>query len=303
MRSTHFQFEHKVFAVEGARFALSAEREPMFYVTLGKLDAALRLPLLCSEFGIAPESPDGRLLAVVAEGLRYVKEIRPGDSVPRELLDGSASWSVEEWHLVRARQRLVVQLAAHRGGRDAARLDDAGLTQLADDPETKRRFAAGLDDIADRLQLAGGRAAVEARLELIAREFAYIEALRERFDLVRGILDKTEQVVRAFRGDRGMVQDVSRIRTLLLKPLGQIAARFDELYADTGEIAGVLRMLDAHVTLIRQVRDELHARLLPWDPVVAQWQMLVPSRSPATEAAVRQLYQFAAQHFAQGKDW
>jgi hypothetical protein len=302
MRSTHFQFEHKVFAVEGARFALGAEREPMFYVTLGKLDAALRLPLLRSEFGIAPESPDGKLLAVVAEGLRYVKEIRPGDSVPRELLDGSASWHVEEWHLLRARQRLVVQLAANRDGRDAARLDDAGLTQLADDPETKRRFTAALDDIADRLQLEGGKA-VEARLEAIAREFAYIEALRERFDLVRCALDKTEQVARAFRGDRGMLQDISRVRTLLMRPVAHIAARFDELYADTGEVAGVLHMLDAHVTLVRQTRDDLHTRLMLWDPVVAQWQMLVPSRSPATEAAVRQLYQFAAQHFAQGKDW
>jgi hypothetical protein len=302
MRSTHFQFEHKVFAVEGARFALGAEREPMFYVTLGKLDAALRLPLLRSEFGIAPESPDGKLLAVVAEGLRYVKEIRPGDSVPRELLDGSASWHVEEWHLLRARQRLVVQLAANRDGRDAARLDDAGLTQLADDPETKRRFTAALDDIADRLQLEGGKA-VEARLEAIAREFAYIEALRERFDLVRCALDKTEQVARAFRGDRGMLQDISRVRTLLMRPVAHIAARFDELYADTGEIGGVLLMLDAHVALVRQTRDDLHTRLMLWDPVIAQWQMLVPSRNPATEAAVRQLYQFAAQHFAQGKDW
>jgi hypothetical protein len=304
MRSTHFRFQHKVFAVDGARFAMGADQQPMFYVTLGKLAAALRLSLLCSEFGIAPDSEDGKLLAVVEQGLRFVKEIRPGDSIPRELLDGSASWSVEAWHVRRARLRLTLQVASPDGGREAVKLDENGLTQIADDPQTRKRYEGALDDLARRLGLAGdGRREVEARLDALAREFAYIEALRERYDHVRMVVEKTQEVARAFRGDRGMVQDVSRVRTLLLRPLGEMGSRFDALYAETGDIAAALGRLDACFSLIRQARDDLHAQLMPWDAVAERWEKLQPARNAPTEAAIRQLYQFAAQHYAQGQSW
>ena len=40
-----------------------------------------------------------------ARGVRFVKEIRPKDSIPSELLDGTASWSYEERHNASARAR------------------------------------------------------------------------------------------------------------------------------------------------------------------------------------------------------
>ena len=36
------------------------------------------------------------MLKPVAQGLKYVKDIRPGDTIPRELLDGTASWSIDK---------------------------------------------------------------------------------------------------------------------------------------------------------------------------------------------------------------
>jgi len=99
--STHFIFEHKIFSVPGARFALTGpDRIPALRVDVGEHEASIPLDSLCQEFKIDPNSQDGELLEQVRDGLRYVRDIRPGDTIPRELLDGSASWSVDEEHKV-----------------------------------------------------------------------------------------------------------------------------------------------------------------------------------------------------------
>jgi hypothetical protein len=106
-RSTHFMFDHKVFTLKGARFALTEDGStPAFHVELGALVASLPLSTLRTEFSIDRDAGDGVLLAIVEKSLRFVKEIRPGDSIPRELLDGSASWSVESRHRLRAKAHL-----------------------------------------------------------------------------------------------------------------------------------------------------------------------------------------------------
>jgi hypothetical protein len=72
--STHFIFEHKVFGVEGCYFSL---------MPLGDEMAAVAMESLRQEFGIADDSGDGQLLDIVAKSLKYVREIRPNDSVPQ----------------------------------------------------------------------------------------------------------------------------------------------------------------------------------------------------------------------------
>src|SRR4051812_38964360 len=107
-RSTVFDFEHKVFKIAGGRFALSRTNGlPVYYVPLGELEATLPLENLCAEFAIRDESPDALLLGVIERSLHHVKEIRSGDSIPRELLDGTASWSVEERHRAIAHGRIA----------------------------------------------------------------------------------------------------------------------------------------------------------------------------------------------------
>ncbi len=106
-RSTHFLFEHKVFTLKGARFALTEDGStPAFHVELGTLIASLPLGTLRGEFASIAIRRMTSLLTVVEKSLRFVREIRPGDSIPRELLDGTASWSVEERHRLRAKAHL-----------------------------------------------------------------------------------------------------------------------------------------------------------------------------------------------------
>lgn len=103
-----FAFAHRVFAAPNAHFKLDEQTgEPVFAVDLGDLKAMLGFDTLRRSFAIAPASSDDRLLEAVARGLRHVRRIRPGDAIPAELLDGSASWKVEARHAAQAKARLA----------------------------------------------------------------------------------------------------------------------------------------------------------------------------------------------------
>ena len=66
--------------------------------------------VLRREFDLGDESNDAKLLDSVAKSLKYVKQIRPNDLIPQEILDGTASWSVEDRHRAVARDRLAAFL-------------------------------------------------------------------------------------------------------------------------------------------------------------------------------------------------
>ena len=74
--STHFVFEHKVFSAEGCRFEAEAGT-PKFLMPLGEEMAAISLASLRQEFDLGDGSRDAKLLDIVAQSLKYVKQIRP----------------------------------------------------------------------------------------------------------------------------------------------------------------------------------------------------------------------------------
>ena len=77
-RSTHFLFEHKVFTLKGARFALTEDGStPAFHVELGALVASLPMGTLRAEFSFDRDLPDGVLLAIVEKSLRLSKRSAP----------------------------------------------------------------------------------------------------------------------------------------------------------------------------------------------------------------------------------
>src|SRR4051794_319703 len=87
-----FDFEHKVFSLASCVFRKAHDGSCIvLQCPLGDVVAALPIQTLCATFEIAPGSNDAALLKRVAEALKYVKQVRPGDSVPSEILDGRAS--------------------------------------------------------------------------------------------------------------------------------------------------------------------------------------------------------------------
>jgi hypothetical protein len=304
-RSTHFVFEHKVFNVEGAYFAPGTDdTAPLFHVVLGDIKGAMTLDSLRTEFGIKNESSDGKLLGVIERSLRFVKKIHPNDSIPREILDGSASWQVEDRHREVANSRLSYQLATWLSGKESVVSDADQLQMLVEDPAIKKRVLEGLEKVAEKLGLGkDNKSEVVNRIDVLARELAYIEALRERVGAVRMIQDKLVGAAKVYARDRHTLDEISRMQVLVRKPMAEFAGLFKSIDSETGEIVALLQNLQARVDFIRNMRDELHFMLMKWDELIALWQEQPIERSDAFFPLFKKTYQFLAQHYRPGTDW
>lgn len=304
-RSTHFLFENKVFSVPGAFFSFARDsNEPVYNVQLGEMWGKIAFRTLREAFGIDDNSPDATLLGVVDRGLKYVKTIRPGDSIPRELLDGTASWRVEDQHLQIARGRITVQLVSWITGKETLITDRAQLEQVVEDPQTKQRAQQAFSELARRLGLPEERKQeIVDKVESIARELSYIEALRDRYGQVQHILSGLAQTGRIYKTDRQIQSDLSRMMALVKQPILDFEDIFGQLDAQTGEIVAVLKSYDSQLGFIRRMRDELHTRLMLWDDVIYAWEGEPIERGPELEARLKKTYHFLAQHFLVTKVW
>jgi hypothetical protein len=301
--STLFEFAHPAFRAPDARFLLGSDGQPCMALKLGELDALVPLSSFAKEFDLAG-TPDGALLELVVSGLKFVKVIRPGDSIPREILDGTASWSVSDEHLETARGRLTLQLYSFLGGQERVLADPIEIMQMVDDPGVRTRIEGGRGTILSRLGLEPDRAAeIDARLDRFARDLAYLVALRERAGSIARLMDKVAALRRVYRRDRTVDEELIRVNNLLQKPINRFNKFFAEADAHTGEILSILANVDQHLAYVREQRDTAHLQLMKWDELLPVWDTLVPDISSATEGAIRRLYQFLAQNFLAESSW
>lgn len=303
--NTHFVFHHRVFQLPDARFELSGrERHPVMRVELGDIDAVIPIDDVASEFGIAPDSPDGKLLVTVSNSLKFVKDIRPGDSIPSELLDGTASWRVEDHHRELAKNRLMVQVATWLTGDESVILDMAELRRMSTDSDMQQKVREGISKIAESLGLGTDRRdEVLDMIDRFARELCYVEALRDRYNAARGIASKLQRVGKLYKDDKHFYEEVRRAGILMRPAIQGFNSLFDQVDAQTSEIMAVLKTYDAMVKYVREIRDELHQRLIIWDKAIEMWNINVEKRNDRIRDAVRETYRFVAFHFPQTHDW
>jgi hypothetical protein len=304
-RSTHFLFDHKVFTLEGCRFVLSKSTdEAVMRFKLGKVEAEVAIDKLGNEFKIDPKSFDGQLLDMVVKGLKYVREIRPGDTIPNELIDGTASWRVDDRHYNLAKARLTIQMVTWLTGGESVISSPAELEQLVEDPSTKSRVKEAFKVIANKLALSGDpEEVVETRIEGLAKELSYIEALRERGSHLRDVRNGLDVAHRVYKNERNLREEIIRMQTLSLPPMTDIENRFAQVDAQTGEILSMLGKYEQNIRYIREMRDDLHQTLLPWEEVFTEWEMVATEKGGPFEAVLKKTYQFLARNFSQAKQW
>ena len=304
-KPTHFVFEHQVFAVKDACFALSpTSGEACYNVPLGDVLASLPIDTVASSFGIGKNSTDAQLLGIVKSSLKFVKEIRPGDSVPSEILDGTASWKVEPHHREIARARISVQLTSWMTGKHVDSIDAAELEMIASNPETKKKVQEALDMMAEKLGLTGeSKKDVVNRFEELAREMSYIEALRDRFVKIQRLNANFAGLAGIYKRERTILEEIMRIRVLMKRPVDDIASLFEQIDVNTGEIMNTMRKFAAQIRYIRGSRDDLHQRFMRWDDLLAKWDGVPMEQGAVVDRLVRATYQFVARHFPQGNDW
>lgn len=303
-RSTHFAFQHKVFSIKDAVFKLSSTEEPLFHVNLGDLKCGIAIRSMRGEFGIRSDSDDGKLLDLIEKALRFVKEIRPGDSIPKELLDGSCSWSVQDRHRKLAHNRMTVQLASWLSGGESDINDASQLDKIANDPETKQRVQKAFAEAAEKIGLGRDRASeVIDRFETLARELAYIEALRERFQHVRLIMVKLAEMSQIYKQERAIMEELVRVQTLMRNPDGELQNDFGLVDAHTCEIVNMLKKIDMQLAFIRSNRDDLHYKLMKWDDLIGKWESTKIEKGEVLENLMRATYRFVAQHYPVRSNW
>ncbi len=302
--STHFVFEHKVFNVEGCLFEAEADAQK-FLMPLGEDMAAISLASLRREFDLGDGSVDAKLLDIVAKSLKYVKQIRPNDSIPREILDGTASWSVEDRHRAAARDRLRSQMITLFSGREGEVIGLDQIEKLAEDPKFKKQLQETFAMIAEKLGLGRERKQeVINKIEQLGQELSYIEGLRERFQTVTDIARKVNRLSKLY-DDAAMINDeLGRVKALLQVARSEFGAIFDAVDAQTREILTVLRSFDLYVQHIRDARDDLHHRFMDWDETIEQWQAeAAMERSDEVELLIKQTYRFLAMKFTRTQKW
>jgi len=298
-------FEHKFFtSFEDLYFRITDEGEPVAVIKLASNDAILAFDGLRREFGLKDDSPDGRMLTRIAEGLQFVRGLRVGDDLPKEVTCREASWEPQERHIMIARQRLTMQLVTWLTGDEHIFTSVEELLQLAQDPQVKKNVSLAFSEAAEELGLGRERREeVVAYIERLSRELAYVEAERDIFADVKRIDEKIQGLRRVYSSERSMIDTTDQVARLSQRAIKLFQDLFDEVDAQTGEILSMLKNIDAQLDYIRTVRDKLFCRLTPWEEFIRVWKMLFVVRSDENTNRIRDIYQFLAPRFMQVNDW
>jgi len=301
----HCILEHRMFSVLSAPLFRRAEGGdlPMMVVTLGENNAAVSLASLQAEFGIADDSPDGRMLGLIARALDFVVCLRPGDPLPSEVLSGKASWQPAPAHLRLATAKLRLQLVAWLNagaGTANAEFSPERLLHAEDDPRVRQQVQEAFDRAAKELG-AADREEVIRMVESLAEELAYIEALRDR--LLRRVRLTAAKIVRLTRvspATGSTTVTLSQVHRLITTALKQLDLRFDELDAASSEVMPALQNIETHRAFIRSRRDWLFCSLRAWEPILDAWD-----QAPAgiQSSLMDRTYHFLAPRFMAVTEW
>jgi plasmid stabilization system protein ParE len=247
---------------------------------------------------------DVKMLDKVAEGLQFVRGLRPGDRLPKEVTTREASWEPQDRHRRIAYQRLTMQLVTWLTGNEHVISSVAELAQVADDPQVKKNIQLAFTEAAEELGLGReNRDEVVRYIETLAKELAYIEALRDTFGEVQKIDEKLQGLRRIYGADRSMIDTTDQVGRLSQRALKVFQDYFDQVDAQTGEILAMLKNIENQIGYIRQVRDALHCRLLPWEDFIQIWKTVFIVRSDDNTNKIRDIYQFLAPRYMQFNDW
>ena len=299
------RFEHKFFSsFEYLYFRLTDAGEAVAVIKLANNDAILSFEGMRREFMFREDNPDAQMLVKVAAGLAFVRGLRPGDELPKEITTREASWQPGEKHLLIARQRLTMQLVTWMTGEEHIFTTVEELMQMAQNPDVRKNINLAFAEAAEELGLGRARREeVVGYIEKLAHELAYIEYERDIMMEVRRVDEKVQGLRRLYSVDRTLMDTADQVARLSQRAIKLFQDNFDQVDAQTGEIMAMLKNIDNQTDYLRNVRDELHQRLLPWEDFIRIWKTIYVVRSDENTARLRDLYQFLAPRFMQVNDW
>lgn len=300
------QLQHKFFAsMENPYFRISPETEkPGMYFRMADNPVVLNLPGIKREFKLEGH-PDGVMLDWIAAGLRFVKALMIGDVIPAELRTGEASWQLEPRHVQVAYSKLAGQLMGWITGAGFDVTDAKMLEDMANDATFKEEVTEAFEQAAQELGLAGaeGREQVVKYIERLAAEWAYVEAVRERFAKIVKLRAKLTELEGKYRNDPMEAERVERCRALLVTGIEEWHSRFQTIDADHADVMGALRDVETRIAALRDTRDDLWQRMLVWDDLLREWDFAVIKRSAECLKLIDKTYRFLAPRYMEVDEW
>lgn len=314
---------HPVFTRFGEVLFRPAEADgaPVMIFPLGGSTAAIPLRSLQQEFGINPDSPDGRMLGLVVRALDFVAELRPGELLPLEVVGGGASWQPGAQHQRVAEERLRLQLVGTFNGVPGnsvpgnslpdggvpvpswASMDPQAVLYAAAEPGMDARLRSAATQAAAVLGLPNA-AAVVRLMAAAAHELGFIEALRDRLLRRAGaMLARVDALGGSLGCNSGAVELLSRVRRLAGIAYDKMRTRFAELEACTAQVIEVLRDLDGWHGMVRLHRDWLYSSLRAWEGILVAWEGGGTAWSQDTWGLLRRTYRFLAPRFMPVQEW
>jgi hypothetical protein len=297
---THFVFESRLFAIPGLWFALTSDlRDAAAFIPMGTHVACVPLPKLGEAFGIKPLSHDGEMLGRVARALDHVARVSPGERIPTEIVDGTASWKAEAGHVDAARVRLALALAA------ASPTLRALLGPVRGGPGElagEGRVGEVLAQAPAALGIEGDPADLARRVGEAVHECAYVEALRERVGMFGPLADRIGAAVGRFAEDREMRGFAVLTQALVRRP-GQecrdLLSAHDARVRDPARLVGDWPREIGHV---RHTRDRVHRIVEDWTPVERAWEA-PPGAAADLARLLRETHHYAALRYSNERVW
>jgi len=306
---THIAFDHAFFhTIENTSFRTREDtHEPVMITVLDEHEVSLKFSGIKTELSLEDGSAyaaDAKMLDIVAEGLKYVRELRIGDKVPSEMTSGRASWAVTDEHRAIAHNRVTMQLVSWMSGEEMLLTDPDQLAQVVDDPKTKEKISQAFTAAAKALGIEEERREdVLALIANLANELSYIEALRDEFHEILRIRQTVQGLEKAYKHEHSVLDTITPLTRLLRIVIEGFVDSFEQLDAQTGEILAALTNIAQVSRFIRQNRDDLHRRLWAWESLIEDWQGVAAHRSTKAERLLDELYHFLAQRYLPRDEW
>lgn len=302
------EFEHRFFSsFEESQFRLDEnEGVPVYAFVLGQQEVSLPFSGIKREFNLPEFAADAVMLNTVEHALRFINVLQNGDPIPPEVLTGDASWEPNSMHIQAARNRLSAKLVGWNLDQEVPLTDPVALEKFVEQfvtDETVRyallRLSAEFD------QGTEGASLLSATMKEATSEFAYIEALRERYLAVRRVGDRLRRLRREFAHLASVVADVDPVSRLISIPIRSLGQSLVEVDARMGDIVSLFRNFSFHRNSIREIRDDMYSRLAPWNEITESWSQLGGKVSDPYEVTplLRDLYRFLAPRYMPADNW
>ena len=299
------QLTHPGFRLLGEPvFRLSGGSQvPSMVVELESQAAVLPLRSIAREFGLEPDSADGKMLKLIEEALDFVVAVRIGDTLPSEL-QGIASWEPVDQDLRVAASRTwhaLVRCVFARTGQSFTIPGGPALGWEAD-PANQPLAREAIAGAACQLgEISPDE--TRARVASVIVELAFIESLRRM--LTRGISGIADKLMRSSLRElpAGRRETLKQVQLLARRGIADITKRFDEVDAELDDVLLMLNDVPATIAEMRRKRDWLFRTNHAWTPIFNDWAEASTSMDDLIWKAVERSYLFLAPRYMVFQEW